>query len=102
MSVVKPTGHRATPPNLQDQGVRRGRHAGRRVAANVHNDGRPVARVAVKVRFALFVTQTRSHTLDSPSVDTAVIEAAALEVLEHFERDRPVQLLGVRGEFVSG
>ncbi|MGH4020484.1 MAG: DNA polymerase IV [Pseudonocardiaceae bacterium] len=74
----------------------------RRVATDVHDDGRAVARVAVKVRFAPFLTHTRSRMLDAPSVDPAVIEAAALEVLERFECDRPVRLLGVRGEFVGG
>ncbi len=72
----------------------------RRVAADVRDDGRPVARVAVKVRFAPFWTHTRSRTLDAPTSDAAVIETAALEVLQRFEHDRPVRLLGVRGEFV--
>ncbi len=73
----------------------------RRVAADVADDGRPAARVGVKVRFAPFFTSTRSATLEAPTGDAAVIEDAALDVLERFERDRPVRLLGVRAEFAG-
>lgn len=73
----------------------------RRVALDVAEEGRPVARVAVKVRFAPFFTHTRSLTLPAPTSDPAVIETAALEVLERFEHDRPVRLLGVRAEFAA-
>lgn len=72
----------------------------RRVAGDVRAEHRAAARVAVKVRFAPFFTQTRSRTLDAPTSDAAGIEAAALEVLERFEPDRRVRLLGVRAEFV--
>ncbi|MBD0323922.1 MAG: DNA polymerase IV, partial [Aldersonia sp.] len=57
------------------------------------------ARVGVKVRFAPFLTHTRSKTLDAPTSSADVIETAALEVLEWFEHDRPIRLLGVRAEF---
>ncbi len=73
----------------------------RRVALDVAEEGRPVARVAVKVRFAPFFTHTRSLTLPAPTSDPVVIETAALEVLERFEHDRPVRLLGVRAEFAA-
>lgn len=71
----------------------------RRVAADVVMDGRLVARVGVKVRFAPFFTLTRSTTLDAPTRDIALIETAALDVLERFDHGRPVRLLGVRAEF---
>ncbi|WP_091516940.1 MULTISPECIES: DNA polymerase IV [Amycolatopsis] len=71
----------------------------RRVAEDVVAEGRPAARVAVKVRFAPFVTQTRSITLDAPTSDADVVERAALAVLGLFEDSRPVRLLGVRAEF---
>jgi DNA polymerase-4 len=71
----------------------------RRVAEDVVADGRPAARVAVKVRFAPFVTQTHSVTLTVPTSDTDVLERAALAVLSRFELTRPVRLLGVRAEF---
>ncbi len=71
----------------------------RRVARDVVAEGRPAARVAVKVRFAPFFTRTRSMTLPSPTSDPEVIEQAALTVLARFADDRPVRLLGVRAEF---
>jgi DNA polymerase-4 len=72
----------------------------RRVAADVVAEGRPAARVGVKVRFVPFTTRTRSATLAEPTDDTAVIEAAALDVLDRFTTRRPVRLVGVRAEFV--
>lgn len=71
----------------------------RRVADDVHAEQRPAARVGVKVRFAPFFTHTRSKTLDSPTDSADLIESAALEVVEWFEHDRPIRLLGVRAEF---
>jgi DNA polymerase IV len=71
----------------------------RRVTEDVLAEGRPAARVAVKVRFAPFVTQTRSVTLPAPTDDATEIERAALDVLARFTDDRPVRLLGVRAEF---
>jgi DNA polymerase-4 len=73
----------------------------RRVAEDVVAEGRPAARVAVKVRFAPFFTHTRSMTLPAPTSEAADIEAAALEVLSRFADDRPIRLLGVRAEFAS-
>ncbi|MGH2735389.1 MAG: DNA polymerase IV [Actinomycetota bacterium] len=61
---------------------------------------RLVARVAVKVRWAPFFTQIRSITLPAPSADGVDIERAALTVLDRFDDDRPVRLLGVRVEFL--
>ncbi|GHF45688.1 DNA polymerase-4 [Amycolatopsis bartoniae] len=74
----------------------------RRVAEDVVEEGRPAARVAVKVRFAPFFTQTRSVTLDAPTSDADVLERTALAVLGRFEDGRPVRLLGVRAEFETG
>lgn len=71
----------------------------RRVAQDVVREGRPAARVAVKVRFAPFITKTRSVTLPAATSDSTVIEHAALEVFGRFELERPVRLLGVRAEF---
>jgi DNA polymerase-4 len=71
----------------------------RRVAGDVHDEQRPAARVGVKVRFAPFFTHTRSKTLDAPTDSPDLIESAALEVVELFEHDRPIRLLGVRAEF---
>lgn len=71
----------------------------RRVAEDVLAEGRPAARVGVKVRFAPFETHTRSVTLPVPTTDAAEIERAALDVLARFTDDRPVRLLGVRADF---
>lgn len=71
----------------------------RRVAQDVRAEGRPAVRVGVKVRFAPFVTQTRSVTLPEPTAEAGDIERAALAVLSRFEHGRPVRLLGVRAEF---
>lgn len=70
-----------------------------RVAEDVAHEQRPAVRVAVKVRFAPFVTRTRSITLPAPTTAAADIERAALSALDHFELSRPVRLLGVRAEF---
>jgi DNA polymerase-4 len=71
----------------------------RRVAADVVEEGRLAARVAVKVRFVPFFTHTRSMTLPAPTADGSLLEKAALEVLGKFDLDRPIRLLGVRAEF---
>jgi DNA polymerase IV len=59
---------------------------------------RIVTRVAVTVRTATFYTRTKIRKLDAPTTDASVIVAAALRVLDLFELDRPVRLLGVRLE----
>ena len=71
----------------------------RTVAAELQEAGRPAARVGVKVRFAPFATHTRSATLPEPTLDPALFETAALDVLGLFRPGREVRLLGVRAEF---
>ena len=61
-------------------------------------DGRTVHRVAVTVRTASFFTRSKIRTLPAPTVDPAVVAAAARSVLDAFPLDRPVRLLGVRVE----
>lgn len=73
----------------------------KRVSQDVAEEGRPAARVAVKVRFAPFQTHTHSMTLPARTSDPAEIEKAALAVLGMFDLGRPVRLLGVRAEFLS-
>lgn len=69
----------------------------REVADAVADDGRPVLRVALKVRYAPFETKTRSRTLPAPTRDGAAVVAAALSLAEGLE-EREVRLLGVRAE----
>jgi DNA polymerase-4 len=59
---------------------------------------RIVTRIAVTVRTASFYTRTKIRKLDEPTTDADMIVAAALRVLDLFELDRPVRLLGVRLE----
>jgi DNA polymerase IV len=74
----------------------------RRLAAQVADDiareGRPAARVGVKVRYAPFETRQRSLTLPETSGDPEVIAAAAVSLLARFDHARAVRLLGVRAE----
>jgi DNA polymerase-4 len=70
----------------------------RQALADVVAQSRIVTRVAVTVRTNTFYTRTKIRKLDESSVDAEVITAAALRVLDLFELDRPVRLLGVRLE----
>jgi len=70
----------------------------RRAHSEVVAASRIVTRVAVTVRTATFYTRTKIRKLDEATTDADVIVAAALRVLDLFELDRPVRLLGVRLE----
>ena len=75
----------------------------RRVVADIDAEGRPAARVGLKVRLKPFFTVSRSLTLRAPTNDPAVLEEAAVSLLDRLEpadRERPVRLLGVRLEMV--
>lgn len=61
-------------------------------------DGRTVTRVAVTVRTSTFFTRTKIRKLAEPGTDPATITAQALALLDDFDLDRPVRLLGVRLE----
>jgi DNA polymerase IV len=69
-----------------------------RAIAEVVEQSRIVTRVAVTVRTNTFYTRTKIRKLDQPSTDTVVITTAVLRVLDLFELDRPIRLLGVRLE----
>jgi DNA polymerase-4 len=70
----------------------------RRALEEVVAARRIVTRVAVTVRTATFYTRTKIRKLEAPTTDPGVITAAALRVLDLFELDRPIRLLGVRLE----
>lgn len=72
----------------------------RRTLAEIIEQKRVVARVAVTVRTNTFYTRTKIRKLPSPTVDTDTVVGTALDVLDLFELDRPVRLLGVRLELV--
>jgi len=72
----------------------------RRVVDDIDREGRPAARVGLKIRFAPFFTASRSLTLPTASNDPDLLAEAAVSLLDRVERDRPVRLLGVRLEMV--
>ncbi len=85
--------------------------------ADIDREGRPAARVGIKVRFRPFFTVSRSLTLPAPTDDPGALAAAAVSLLDRIEdlapraaeggeavgdavgdAVRPVRLLGVRLE----
>jgi hypothetical protein len=72
----------------------------RQVKLDIDKEGRPAARVGLKLRYKPFFTVSRSLTLPEPSNDAAVLAQAAVSLLDRVEKDRPVRLLGVRLEMV--
>jgi DNA polymerase-4 len=59
--------------------------------------------VGIKVRLDDWTNVTRSHTLDEPTDDPAVVGPIALGLLRAYDPQRPVRLLGVRlASFGSG
>ncbi|MFE5287869.1 DNA polymerase IV [Nocardia sp. NPDC056611] len=61
--------------------------------------GRAVGRVSVTVRTKTFFTRSKQRKLPAPTTDVDEITQTALEVLDGFELDRPIRLLGVRVEY---
>jgi DNA polymerase IV len=51
--------------------------------------------VTMKIRLRPFRTFTRSRTIDRPTCDPAVVRAIARRLLDEFELDAPVRLLGI-------
>ena len=52
--------------------------------------------IGIKVRLDDWTNVTRSHTVETPTNDPAVIEPIALDLLRAYDPQRPVRLLGVR------
>jgi DNA polymerase IV len=69
-----------------------------RVAEDLAAEGRPAARVGVKVRYTPFETRQRSLTLPEPSGDADVVADAAETLVGRFDHTRRVRLVGVRAE----
>lgn len=72
-----------------------------RVVSDLRGEGRACVRVHLKVRFAPFFTVVRVRKLAEPTYDPAVVADTAMELYRRLEDDRPVRLLGVRGEMVA-
>lgn len=83
-----------TTPEQVREAVRR---LARDVVEDTAQDGRPVIRVALKVRYAPFVTKGMSRKLVEPTRDAETIVEATMALAEKLE-DREVRLLGVRAE----
>ena len=73
----------------------------RRVVEDIDREGRPAARVGLKLRYRPFITVTRSLTLPQQTNDPETLAAAAVSLLDRVEHERPVRLLGVRLEMVE-
>jgi DNA polymerase-4 len=69
--------------------------------AEIVDQGRVVTRVAVTVRTKTFFTRTKIRKLPSASTDLDTVTQTALELLNQFELDRPIRLLGVRLELAA-
>ncbi|MFD6675349.1 DNA polymerase IV [Rhodococcus zopfii] len=72
----------------------------RRLAARVTDDilaeRRPGVRVEVKIRYAPFTTHTTARALPEPTLDPRVVADTAVALLDRFDHDRRVRLIGVR------
>jgi DNA polymerase-4 len=81
-----------SPPEMAHQMAR----LAAEVTESVTAEGRRVTHVAVKVRTRSFMTRTKIRKLPEPTTEPAVVAHVANTLLERFELDRPVRLLGVR------
>ncbi|HET6940046.1 MAG TPA: DNA polymerase IV [Nocardioides sp.] len=72
----------------------------RQVKEDIDREGRPAARVGLKLRYRPFITISRSLTLAAATNDEEELAEAAVSLLDRVEKDRPVRLLGVRLEMV--
>jgi DNA polymerase-4 len=70
------------------------------VVEDLRREGRACMRVHLKIRFKPFFTVNRSHKLPEPTFDPDVITSTALALYDRLEDERPVRLLGIRGEMV--
>lgn len=70
------------------------------VLDDLRDEGRACVRVHLKVRFAPFFTVTRVRKLAEPTFDVDVVAGTATDLYRALDDDRPVRLLGVRGEMV--
>lgn len=66
------------------------------VRDEITGEGRVATHVGVTVRTSTFYTRTKTSKLAEPTTELEPIREAALRVLDRFEIDRPVRLLGVR------
>ena len=70
----------------------------RRVLEDVRAEGRPAVRVGVKLRYAPFVTTTRSLTLAGPTLEEEPVVAAVHELLGRLDRGARPTVMRMEGE----
>ncbi len=70
----------------------------RELAGVLQRDGRRAVGITIKLRFAPFLTRSRSLRLDEPSADVDSLASAAERALTKFELNRPVRLAGVKAD----
>ncbi|WP_420714194.1 DNA polymerase IV [Gordonia sp. SL306] len=94
---------RTFPVDLVDHEEMRGaaKVLARDVLDQVLTEERVVFRVAVTLRTSTFFTRTKSRKLAGPTTVYDDIEPVVVSLLDDFERDRPVRLLGVRLDLVT-
>ncbi len=71
------------------------------VAEDIATEGRPAVRVAVKIRYVPFTTRQRSRTLPAPMTDGVALGDAGVALLDGFDHDRKVRLVGFRAEMAE-
>ena len=84
-----------------DEVAAEARRLAEQVTLDIAAEGRPAARVGVKVRYTPFETRQRSLTLSEASAEASVIADAAVELVGRLDHTRKVRLLGVRAEMVA-
>jgi DNA polymerase-4 len=67
-----------------------------RLADDMRRNGAAGRTIGIKVRLDDFTTHTRARTIDVPTADAGQIRDVARRLLEEFDPQRPVRLLGVR------
>ena len=72
----------------------------RELLDQVIDEDRVPFRIAVTVRTSTFYTRTKSRKLAAPTLDIAELTPVVLDLLDRFDADRPVRLLGVRMDLV--
>ncbi|KAF0849455.1 DNA polymerase IV [Nocardia caishijiensis] len=70
------------------------------VAEEMREHHRISTRVSVTVRTKTFYTRSKQRKLPSPTDDVSTITDTALAIIDRFDLDRPVRLLGVRLELL--
>ncbi|MDO5711360.1 MAG: DNA polymerase IV, partial [Micrococcales bacterium] len=69
------------------------------VADDCAGEGRPVVRIALKIRYAPFFTVTRARKLPATTAERGEVVSAAMTLArEKIEPNRAIRLLGVRAE----